>query len=294
MKKILIFLSVFLCFTFSASASTNTYKRTDDNLLVPDGIKITNQNKSNILNTPAVDENEKIYDFANLLTENEEENLYSSVKSFINETNYDLAIVTINKNNKKDEVEYADDFYDYNNFGLNSTRDGLLFLIDMDNRIVYISTTGYAIKMYSDERKDNIIDAGYNNLKNAKYYDCLNNMVQKSLSLYKLGFPSGNSRIEIDEHGKVIQRIPILTLIFCGGVFCLIVTLILYFKSKSTIKVHNTVSYLDIKDSTLNKNTRFISTHTSKVRRTESSGSGGSSFHSGSSGISHGGGGRHF
>ena len=148
--------------------------------------------------------------------------------------------------------------------------------------------------MYSNDRINQIIDAGYYNVKNKEYYECFNNMIRETLILYNQVFPSSNRNLAIDSNGKVIQKIPIGAIILFGGLFCLIVTLVLYFKSKSTIKAHDTVSYLDIKDSTINKNTRFISTHTSKIRKSESSSSGGSSFHSGSGGSSFGGGGRHF
>ena len=60
------------------------------------------------------------------------------------------------------------------------------------------------------------------------------------------------------------------------------------------VKKSSTASIYLLKDSVvINKRSdRFITTHTTSVRINDSSSSGGSSTHSGSSGVSHGGGGR--
>lgn len=298
MRKLKILLLLILTLTVTTvSASTNTYTRTEDDYRVPDRIKITNKNKNDILKTPSVDASEKIYDFADLLTDTEEETLFELATDYIEKANIDMVIVTINNNNKKSEVEYADDFLDYNDFGLNQSRDAVLFLIDMDNRQIYISTMGQAIKIYSDARIDKVIDAGYTQLKAAQYFDCLSNMISQAKIYAENGAPKG-SDVYIDENGQAHYRIPFLPIILGSAVLSLIITLILYYKSKSVIKAENTASYyLDKKNSHLNMNSKFKRTYTSKVPRSTSSGSSGgghSSFHSSGGGISHGGGGRGF
>ncbi len=300
MKKRLLFLTTillsFFCFE-NVLASTNTFVRNESDYKVRSDINITDSNKKNILLTPSVDSSEKIYDFADLLSNYEENNLFSSIENFISDTNYDLAVTTISKNNKNNAREYADDFYDYNNFGFNSSRDGILILIDMDTREIYISTSGYAIKMYSDSRIDSIIDSGYNYLKSGNYYECLDRIINRMMSYYNNGFPSNNKNMLIDELGNpyYIRKIPYLMIILISSISSLIVSLILYFKTISKIKKQNTVTYINPNSSNIIKSDQFISTHTTKIRReTSSSGGSGSSFHSSSSGRSHGGGGRHF
>ena len=52
MKKIYLIILMFISlFSFNVYASTNTFDRTEDNLLVPDYITVTESNKSNILLT---------------------------------------------------------------------------------------------------------------------------------------------------------------------------------------------------------------------------------------------------
>jgi uncharacterized protein len=82
---------------------------------------------------PVVDVSQKVYDFADLFNASEEEMLYNRINSFIEMQNLDMVIVTINSNSKDSARAYADDFYDYNNFGKGTKCDGILFLIDMDN-----------------------------------------------------------------------------------------------------------------------------------------------------------------
>lgn len=301
MKKILFSIVAFL-FSFQTvlASDIETYERTEIDYLVPSDIVVTSSNKQAVLKTPAVDASKKVYDFANLLTDSEEELLYTKINSYIENSNYDLAVVTINDNNKYNAMDYADDFYDYNDFGFQSSRDGSLILIDMDTREIWISTSGQAIKMYDDSRIDKIIDAGYNYLTSALYYSCLTNMISRMDSYYNSGFPSSNNDLYIDEHGNpyYVKKIPYSAIFITSSVICIFISLILYYKTASKIKRQNTVTYIDPNLSDLVKEDKFINTHTSRIRRDTSSGysggGGGSSFHSSSSGHSHGGGGRHF
>lgn len=298
MKKFLIFFITLFFSIQNVEATVTTYERTTSDYLVPNSIEVTASNRNDILKTPAVLEKEKVYDFANLLTDIEEENLYDKVSDYIETSKYDLAIVTINDNNKYSAMEYADDFFDYNNFGFNSSRDGLLILIDMDTREIYVSTSGMAIKMYNDSRIDSIIDAGYNYLTSGNYYTCLIRMIERLDSYFDSGYPSGNKNLFIDEDGNpyYIRKIPYIMVFMLSSVICAIVSSVLYFKTSSKIKKQNTVTYINPNITNIIKNDQFVTTYTSRIRiQSSSSGSGGgSSFHSSSSGRSHGGGGRHF
>lgn len=49
-----------------------------------------------------------------------------------------------------DIQEYADDLYDYCDYGYGANRDGLLLLISMAERDWYISTCGYGITAFTD------------------------------------------------------------------------------------------------------------------------------------------------
>lgn len=304
-KKVLIVLCMvfsILCFV-KVYASTNTYERTEDNLRINSRIKVTSANKYKILKTPSVDASEKVYDFAELLTDAEEETLRSLISVFIKNYDMDMAIVTINDNNKATSEKYADDFYDYNDFGVGSTYDGLLFLIDMDKRKMWISTTGEAIIMYDDARIDKILDYTYEKISNNDYYGTAEEFVDRASYFASLGTPSSNSNYKVDSNGNYVRKsssdpFPIIPIIIVSGIVTVIFIVVASAKHKTIAKATKASQYL-VKDSfNLNdKNDSFLTTHTSKRYSPQSSssgGGGGSSTHSGSSGVSHGGGGRNF
>ena len=77
---------IFFLSFISVQASVNTYTRTDSDYLVPDYIDVTGSNRDNVLSTPAVDASEKVYDFADLLTDSEEKKIYNQVIEYIDKT----------------------------------------------------------------------------------------------------------------------------------------------------------------------------------------------------------------
>ena len=279
MKKILVSLILFITLITPVYADEYSYSYANNS-------------------TPKVNTEEKVYDFADLLTESQEELIYEKIQTFIKTYNMDLAVVTINYNNKYSEVEYADDFYDYNDFGLNEHNDGLLFLIDMDNRGYYISTTGEAIRMYDDNRIDGTLDYIESYIRNGNYYEATVSFINKISDYASNGIPSSNKNSYIDSNGDIVyvKKISILMSVIVSGIITGIVILILVNKNKMIKKAENATKYIDKNNINITlKSDQFVTTHTTfVVISSSSSGGGGSSTHRGSSGISHGGGGRRF
>ena len=294
MKKIFVlFISLFLL-VLPVYASTNTYSRTTTDLKVPKKIKYKSSMEHNVLLTPSVNANEKIYDFAELLTEEEEKQLYDKVKEFIANTNLDLAIVTINTNVKDSTQEYADDFYDYNDFSI----DGLAFVIDMQNRIFYISTAGKAMLYYDDYRIEYILSALDQEMYNHEYFNACNTLISQLTEYYNNGF-SDNADKYVVIGTQIYRKTPYLLLSIIAVVSATIGTLILALRNKKIKLATNSNDYFDNKSFEITKDTKeFISSNTSRVYIPPAdSGGGGSSssgFHSGSSGARHGGGGHRF
>ena len=294
MKKIFVlFISLFLL-VLPVYASTNTYSRTTTDLKVPQKIKYKSSMEHNVLLTPSVNANEKIYDFAELLTEEEEKQLYDKVKEFIANTNLDLAIVTINTHVKDSTQEYADDFYDYNDFSI----DGLAFVIDMQNRIFYISTAGKAMLYYDDYRIEYILSALDQEMYNHEYFNACNTLISQLTEYYNHGF-SDNADKYVVIGTQIYRKTPYLLLSIIAVVSATIGTLILALRNKKIKLATNSNDYFDNKSFEITKDTKeFISSNTSRVYIPPAdSGGGGSSgggFHSGSSGASHGGGGHRF
>lgn len=282
LKITLVMLTIFTLNIVPVYASTNTKERTEDNYLVEDWVTVTESNKNNILTTPAVDATEKVYDFADLFTDEEEQQLYTKITNYINEYNLDLAVVTIDENNKTPR-EYADDFYDYNDF---DQQGGILFLIDMDNRKIYMSTTGQAIKMYNDYRINTALDEVYTYMSDEEYYEGTSSYIDKISNYAKKGVPTSNK-----EEKSLTSSIFMSLLI--GLIGTAIIMAILIFKNRMVKKATTAREYLNKNSIKIqNMGEILISSNTTKHEIDHSSS--GSSTHTGSSGSSHGGGGHSF
>ena len=122
-----------------------------------------------------------IEDDANLLSSDEKLMLEEKMKSLLEYGN--IAFKSINKNLTRSASSYASNYY-HDKFQKES---GSLFLIDMDTRKMWISTTGEAIRVYSDARIDSILDSTYNYIKSQKYYLCANAFVSRASSYASLG-----------------------------------------------------------------------------------------------------------
>ena len=314
MKKYFVLLITFiLLVNINVYASTNTKPRTEDNLDVWDNIDISRY-KNDILNTPNVDETEKIYDFADLYTDSEEELLYNKVTNYIEKTNVDLVILTIDKNDKGTAAKYAEDFYIYNYFGReDKKRSGSLFIIDMDTRTMEMITSGSAILYIDDSRYDILLDKSFPYLKDGNYYKATDVFVD-NISNYGTNIPSSNANYTIDDEGNLV-KLPhkpdfwksLKGASIFGFIVANIIAIIFFFAEKSKykqiVKAVTASEYLDRNGIENVKSTdKFLSTFTSKTRIVHDSGSSGGGGHAGSSthigggGHSFGGGhgGRHF
>lgn len=258
-----------------------------------------------MLNVKAIDTTEKVYDFANVLTPTEKEELKQDIDAFIEKYDMDMLIVTVKYHNYSSTMEYADNFYDLNNFGLHDTEDGLVCVIDFSPSLYnklgfWISTKGQGIIMYDDARINKILDemdrAFYKNEDD--YYEMFDAFIKQSSYYASKGIPASNKNVKLDKYGKPYYERPFPW--FGISVISLIVStvtvLILIKRNKMVHKSTNADLYID-KESTniTDRRDQFLTTATTRVRISSSSSGGGrvggSSFHSSGGGF-HGGGGR--
>lgn len=309
MKKKLFLISIitfvfFITGILDCNASTNTYNREDlTNYGVNKKWKITDTNKDNILKTPAVNAEEKIYDFSDILTEEEEITLKNRIDTFIEQTNMDLAIVTVNLPYSYDEKneEYATDFYDYNDFGLKlDNYSGVVLL-----RNTYEADPYYDFYMFgnaqlyfqSDGREDNILDAIYSELHGKNYLLGFSEFVDLLSNYYNQGIPKSMENYEVDDMGYLQKKYnpPFLLATVISLVVTSVIMFILVKKNKMITKLHHANNYLDQQSiNYTEKRDDYVTSHTTSYTESSSSGGGGFSSSGGSSGGGHSsGGGRH-
>ena len=112
---------------------------------------------------------QRVFDNAGLFTNAQQQDINADIHKLILKYKQDIVIVTILDAEGKSSMTYADDYYGYNGFGIGPNYDGLLLLLDMDNREFFITTSGSAIKIFNDAKIDNMLENIYRYVTKADY-----------------------------------------------------------------------------------------------------------------------------
>ena len=245
---------------------------------------------------PKVDNSKKVYDYAERLTDDEEQKLEQQISEYTEE--YDMDFVFVVLNNYTGSLQsYAQDFYDYNDFGVGKTHDGVIIVLNYDSLGIdcWITTTGNAILMYDDTRI-NYLKQRMSSVKNQGTYTIFSSVLNLASSQADSGIPSSNKDYYIDKNGDYVRKrsFPFMSILVVALLAAGIPTIVFVCKNKMIKKATMANEYLQNGSvSIYNRQDHFVSTHTSSHTISSSSGggSGGSSISRGSSGRSHGGGG---
>lgn len=249
----------------------------------------------------SVAETDHVKDYMELFTIEEINDLESKIVDFTSRQAMDMVIVTTNDTAGKSSEAYADDFYDENGYGVGADFSGLLLLINMDAREVWISTAGHAIDVYNDSRITTLVNDVTPYLSDANYKQACDTFLAEIDQYATEGVVAGQYRTEGDapyvanlsfgEKALKMMVNPILLLIALAIAVIAVVSITLSNKGKVT--VNNQTYEMTGSFVLTNQTDQFIREHLSKTKIQKAS-SGGSSTHSGSSGRSHGGGGGGF
>lgn len=239
-------------------------------------------------------------DTLNLLTEEQVKELQSLIEKTSLEQNLDLSVVITDQTEGKSSRDFADDYYDFNGFGVGEDYSGLLLLINMQDREVWISTTGRAIDIFTDARIDTMVNAITGFLSDGNYNQACTEFVNQVGNYATQGVPPGQYRINTDPVSymeRVMRQIQSPLVYIIPLVIAIIATVLASLSSKGKVTINNRT--YEEKDSfqLLGTKDEFIRESITQVKipKNPPGGSGGgSSTHTGSSGRSHGGGGGRF
>ena len=95
----------------------------------------------------------RIFDDAEVLTEDEDNELEDALEELSLRQSFDVTIATIESMESvgADSMEqFADDLYDYCQYGYGPDMDGVLLLVSVGDRKWHISTCGYGITAFTD------------------------------------------------------------------------------------------------------------------------------------------------
>ena len=99
-----------------------------------------------------------LVDDADLLSAQEEAALLSKLEEISSRQGMDVAVITVETLGSRNVQAYTDDFYDYYGYGQGGGKDGVMFLISMDERMVHITAVGSGIRTFTDAGRDFILD----------------------------------------------------------------------------------------------------------------------------------------
>ncbi|MGK0550579.1 TPM domain-containing protein [Enterococcus faecalis] len=238
-------------------------------------------------------------DGANLLTTEQIAQLNQRMKPLAAKSKASIFIVTTTYNDQDSPQEFADR-YILKQVGKN--QNAILFLIDMDNRQTYLSTSGNMIDYMDDQRIDDTLTAITTEMSNGNYYGAAQQFLAKTNTYFEKGVPGGHYRID-EATGKIIRYKVITPLEMAIAVIgALVAGLAFFFVTISRYQLKSgTYRYpfrekasLDLTQHTDQLTNSFITTRRIPRNNNSGGGSGGGSTTHSTGGGSFGGGGRSF
>lgn len=237
----------------------------------------------------------RLVDDADLLTGREESSLKSKLDDISEKHQMDVVIVTVNSLDGKSPRDYADDYYEHKGYGYGAQKDGILFLVSMENRDWYITTAGYGITAITDAGLDYISNKFFPDLSDGNYADAFETYAELCddfIEQAKTGEPYDVGNLPKKTFNAV--KMLIISLIM-GLIVAFVVTGVMKGQLK-TVR-HQTGAGSYVKNGSLKVTESrdfFLYKHVDRRAKPKNNGSGGSSTHRSSSGRSHGGGGGKF
>ena len=242
----------------------------------------------------------RMNDSAQLLTEDEDNELEASLEELSVRQSFDVVIATIDSLDGEGYTsmeEYADDLYDYCQFGYGANRDGVLLLISKGDRKWHISTCGYGITAFTDAGIQYLGQQMTPDMADGDYATAFRTFIRWT-DAYVTAAREGHP---YDVNNMPHEPLSILYLglaLVIGLVTALIVTGVMKSQLKSVAPQPDASSYVRQGSMRLtNQRDHFLyrDVHrTERPKASDSSDSGGSSTHTSSSGSTHGGGGGSF
>lgn len=233
-----------------------------------------------------------IYDAANLLSADEEASLLTKLEKYSEKYSADIAIVTTNDADGMSSQAYADAYAE--KIGQSMSGDeypGILFLIDMDNRQIYMATQGQAMNYYDDYRINKVLDNCYNHITDGDYKGTCEAFL-KGVRDYMGRSTSKSARM--DAFGVLI-RLLIAMAIGAVATFAMVFRRGGHVTTNSRTYFDASASHLDAKeDRFMNRTVTRRHIEKPKGGGGGHGGSGGGGIHTSSGGGTHGGGGRSF
>lgn len=143
----------------------------------------------------------RVFDEANLFSGAEISEMEQWIEQIQSQYQVDVVVLTSYDAPYNRSLDYADLYYENGGFGVGEDDAGLLFFIDMNNRVPTISTTGVMIDYITDSRLEALLDTGYDELADGEYGEAALDVLQLLDTYMRRGREEGSFRYDA-ETGK--------------------------------------------------------------------------------------------
>ena len=148
----------------------------------------------------------RVIDDAGLFSESEIAQMEELIASMREAYQMDVVVLTSEDAGYKDSQDFADLYYENHGYGIGDDDAGLLYLIDMRNRVPCISTTGTMADYITDSRLEELFDCSYDQLKAGQYGQSTLTLLRKLESFLRAGRQEGSFRYD-RETGKRLSGV---------------------------------------------------------------------------------------
>lgn len=234
----------------------------------------------------------RVVDMAGLLETDQLEKLTDKLDALSGEYNADVAVVTADSLDGKTPQDYADDYFDYNGYGIGDDNSGIMLVVCMGTRQWHITTHGSCISKFSDSDLADISQEIVPYLSEGDYFGAFDKFADCCAD--ELCVSDDYSDDYSDEDIGPFSPGLILISLGAGVIIAFIAVFIMSLRLKSVRNRTNATEY--IADGSLDIRERqdvYLYSHVTQTRIEHDSDSG-SSTHQSSSGQTHGGAGGSF
>ncbi len=228
----------------------------------------------------------RLVDGAELLSKYEATEIESRLNEISERQKLDVVIVTTDELYGKSPRDFADDYFD-SGYGFGNNKDGVLLLINMEERDWYLSTRGFAVTAFTDAGIDYMAEEFVPYMSDGDFYrgfEVFTRLCDEFITQAKNGEPYDRGNLPKEPLGFIW----IVVAVGVGLVVALIVTASMKRRLKNVRSKTEASDYIR-KGSFNITNSRDLFLYRNVSRVKIQTNSGGSSTHRSSSGARHGG-----
>ena len=161
----------------------------------------------------AYGDTQHMVDYSGYLYDSEVSEINDYLSAVSEEMEFDIVGVMINEGYDENSLRsFADDFYDYGGYGYGTEKDGAVFVVDMESRLMTLVTTGFGITAITDYGEELVYDYVTDELQSENfvgayegYADAVRELVYKAREGTPVDVDDGG---QDDGQGEYERRLP--------------------------------------------------------------------------------------